>query len=678
MIERRLQSALLVAYLFLVVACGSGGSAAQPLISPSTPSPTPSPTPPPIQEDVSYVELTSEAGDVIGGGQNYSYTTVDSEIFVSSNKAFLKVRVEGQETWFGDFRLSHKLWKLEPGTYENLGRYPFYDIGVGGMEWLGSGGRGCNDITASLTIDRVVYFGTRLTGIDLQFEQFCDGSAAALRGEIHWNANDNPDPAPVQNPPPIAIPAGEPPQAGSSFVSLKSDLGDYVGNSLDYNYTNANSEITIAASGAFLNVSVHGDEVWSGDFQLPDTFTQLEEGSYVNLERYPFHVPAAGGMDWGGDGRGCNTLNGWFVIDQVTYDGPTLTGIDLRFEQYCEGNVPALRGEIHWDASDTTSALGRLVPPPDFLWKPAPGVIPATGNFVYMESERYEWVGAGANYMYTGDDSVITANAAGPLVSVSVFGDEWWSGNFRAMNSMDRIEPGYYPYVQRDPFQNPTKGGLDWSGEGRGCNRLTGWFVVDEVIYDGDALTSLDIRFEQHCEAFTPALYGAFRWDATDMTEPPGPVMPPPLDLWEPVPGATPSSGNYVYLVSEVGDWVGQGGEYVYTPADSQITVEPMGMMLQVTVDGAENWQGKFQGMDNITRLEVGYYGDLQRYLLHNPAKGGLDWSGVGRGCNKLSGWFVVDNVTYDRTTMIAIDLRFEQRCDGAVPALNGEIHWSQ
>jgi len=82
--------------------------------------------------------------------------------------------------------------------------------------------------------------------------------------------------------------------------------------------------------------------------------------------------------------------------------------------------------------------------------------------------------------------------------------------------------------------------------------------------------------------------------------------------------------------------------------------------------------------MNSITELEQGYYGTLQRYPFHNPAKGGLSWSGNGRGCNSLSGWFVVDSITYVGGTLSAIDLRFEQHCDGDTPALNGKVSWSQ
>ena len=79
-----------------------------------------------------------------------------------------------------------------------------------------------------------------------------------------------------------------------------------------------------------------------------NTLTQLQPGYYAGLQRYPFHNPVLGGLDWSGDGRGCNTLKGWFTVDSVTYVGSTLTAIDLRFEQHCEGGTTALHGAIHW------------------------------------------------------------------------------------------------------------------------------------------------------------------------------------------------------------------------------------------------------------------------------------------------------------------------------------------
>ena len=116
---------------------------------------------------------------------------------------------------------------------------------------------------------------------------------------------------------------------------------------------------------------------------------------------------------------------------------------------------------------------------------------------------------------------------------------------------------------------------------------------------------------------------------------------------------------------------------YLYTPDDSQMGISSSAARLDVSIDGAERWDGTFLGMNSISRLELGYYGDLQRYPFHNPARGGLTWFGEGRGCNTLTGWFVVDSITYAGDVLTAIELRFEQHCEGAAPALNGSLRWS-
>ena len=476
--------------------------------------------------------------------------------------------------------------------------------------------------------------------------------------------------------PTVTIPPPPPPPPVPTSVNLSSDAGDQIGAGQSYSYTNADAQITVTSQVARFIIIIDGDESWKGEFELPDTFTELQPGTYENLTRYGFHDRAVGGLSWTGEGRGCNTSSGRLIIDSVTFDGTTLTEIDLQFEQYCSGSTAALRGDIHWNANDATSPPGPVVPPPTGLWVPAQGITPATDNYVYLESEPGDYIGAGANYLYTGATAVVTVNAANARLSVGINGNEGWNGDFQAMSSISLLEIGYYPDVQRYPFHNPTKGGLSWSGEGRGCSSVTGWFVVDSVTYDGNTLTAVSLRFEQLCDDSFGALRGEVHWDASDTTSPPGPVVPPPTGLWEPAASVTPDTGNYVYLESEPGDFIGAGGTYLYTPVESVLTVDAEGARFSVSINGNEYWNGTFQAMNTLSRLEVGYYGDLQGYPFHNPVRGGLDWSGEHRGCNTLTGWFVIDNVTYDGTTLMAIDLRFEQHCDGGAPALNGEMHW--
>lgn len=297
-----------------------------------------------------------------------------------------------------------------------------------------------------------------------------------------------------------------------NFVDLQSDVGDYIGAGQNYAYTLAVAQITAGESGGRFSININGDQDWSGSFQTPDTVNPLQPGSFDNLTRYPFHDPAVGGLSWTGEGRGCNTLSGWFAIDKATYINGTLAEIDLQFEQHCEGRVAALSGQIHWSAYDSTVPSGPLTTPPVGLWEPAPGATPVTGNYVYLESDSGDYIGAGQTYTYTPLDSQINPSTNVALFTLGTTGAQSWTGNFSAMNSLSQLEPGYYGDLMRYPFHNPVRGGLSWSGEGRGCNSLTGWFVVDAVAYNSGVLTAIDLRFEQHCEGGVPALHGQVHW----------------------------------------------------------------------------------------------------------------------------------------------------------------------
>jgi len=648
--------------LCIAAACGKD--------SPGVTNPPPAPPPPPppvIPEPVktpNFVKLQSDPGDWVGDGHAYDYSRANAVLSLSANGGTVHVSIDGDERWGGDIEFTTTT--IQPGTYTGLKR--FRDGATGGLSWSGEG-RGCNTVSGSVTVDSVTYAAGALSTLDLRFEQHCEGSTPALRGTIHWRADDTTAPPGPLSPPPAGLwqpPAGALPASGN-YVYLQSDPGDYVGAGQTATYTPLNSFINMTALGGRATVSVDG---WLGDFQAMSSLAQLQPGSYGDLRRYPFHNPVKGGLSWFGQGRGCNTLKGWFVVDQVTYSAGALTSLELRFEQHCEGAGAALRGAIRWHADDKTQPAGPVNPPPAGLWQPPTGSVPASGNYVYLKSDPGDYIGAGQTYTYTPHDYFITVGAAGGRATVSVDG---WTGDFQAMSTIGQLQPGYYAGLARYPFHNAAKGGLNWSGNGRGCNTLSGWFVVDQVTYAGGTLTSLDLRFEQHCEGGGAALRGAIHWRADDTTQPAGPVNPPPAGLWQPPTGSLPASGNYVYLKSDPGDYIGGGQTYTYTPHDFFITMAASGGHATINVGG---WSGDFQAMSTLDRLQPGYYGDLRRYPFHNAAKGGLDWSGNGRGCNTLTGWFVVDQATYSGSTLTALDLRFEQHCEGGGAALRGAIHW--
>ncbi len=462
----------------------------------------------------------------------------------------------------------------------------------------------------------------------------------------------------------------------ASFVTLQSDSGDYIGAGQSYSYTSANAQISVTSSGGTLHVAINGDDNWTADFAEPSSLSVLQPGTYANLTRFAFRNAAVGGIDWSGDGRGCDNDLGTLTIDQATYSGSTLTAIDLRFEQHCEGATPALRGQIHWLASDTSKAPGPVNPPPATLWRAPAGATPATGNYVYLQSDSGDYIGGGATNTYTQANAVLSTTLSGLHLGIGVAGNDNWTGDFQGMNSLTQLQPGYYPGLVRYPFNNPVTGGLSWYGNGAGCNTLTGWFAIDNITITAGTLTAVDLRFEQHCEGATPALHGQIHWVAGDTTAPPGPQNPPPASLWRAPAGATPTSGNYVYLQSDSGDYIGGGAINTYTQANAVLTTTLSGTHLGIGINGNDSWSGDFQGMNSITQLQPGYYANLERYPFNNPVTGGLSWSGDGRGCNTLTGWFAIDSITYSAGALASVDLRFEQHCEGGTAALHGQIHW--
>lgn len=89
------------------------------------------------------------------------------------------------------------------------------------------------------------------------------------------------------------------------------------------------------------------------------------------------------------------------------------------------------------------------------------------------------------------------------FVTIRVGGN--WEAVFSSDSTGKPLVPGTYVDVQRAAFTDPNHPGLDVSGNGNGCNRITGQFRVIEMSgTTTDAglarLTSFTATYEQHCE----------------------------------------------------------------------------------------------------------------------------------------------------------------------------------
>jgi hypothetical protein len=463
--------------------------------------------------------------------------------------------------------------------------------------------------------------------------------------------------------------------SAQSFIVLRSDSGDSVGQGRPYWYDRSNAILALTANGSNVQMSINGDEKWSASFSLPGAGT-LQPGVYASLPRSPQAGP--GYFTLSNSARSCNTSLSTVTLDAATYVAGVLSTIDLHFEQHCEGGAPALRGLVHWAANDSTWPPGPVSPVPAGLWAPDPAALPATGNYIYLQSDPRDAVLRGSTFTYTQANAALTVLISDSKLYAGVDGNEEWGGQFAPMNSIATLQPGYYANLHAYPSDyNPARGGLAWTGQGRGCSQLGGWFVIDAISYVGTAIASVDLRFEQRCAGSAGAMHGKVHWVSGDTTQPSGPVQPPPSGLWAPTPGVTPASGNYIYLQGDAHELLGPAFAETYTQFSHTVFARTFPGRFSLSVAGSRNWTGNFQAMGTLAKLQTGYYGNLQRYPFHNAAMGGLDWSGEGRGCGVLSGWFVVDAVAYQGDMLSLIDLRFEQYCDGIIPALRGRIHWT-
>src|SRR6266705_1570815 len=131
------------------------------------------------------------------------------------------------------------------------------------------------------------------------------------------------------------------------------------------------------------------------------------------------------------------------------------------------------------------------------------------GTLLFLSSQAGDYIGQGEGRLITPADGTFTASRnLDNGVSVDFAG---------AAPMGTTLVPGAYEGATRWPFQAASSPGLSVYGDGRGCNTLTGRFVVLEATYGADGkVESFAADFEQHCESAAPALFGSIRYDAGD------------------------------------------------------------------------------------------------------------------------------------------------------------------
>jgi hypothetical protein len=156
---------------------------------------------------------------------------------------------------------------------------------------------------------------------------------------------------------------------------------------------------------------------------------------------------------------------------------------------------------------------------------------------VEMTSDPGDYIGQGRKWSYTIATSEIAMGGSRWYVGFGIDGADgsWWDATFVPSQGDILVVGDTYANATRYPF-NGTGPGLSVTGNGRGCNTLTGSFTVTAADFAPDGrLRSAGISFVQHCEGATPALRGTWEFRAGDNTPPApwlvGSVPPPPVDM---------------------------------------------------------------------------------------------------------------------------------------------------
>lgn len=625
-----------------------------------------------------YVYVTGDTLHFIIQGDTFLYRSDASVMAVSTLDRGVAVAVTSAERW--DMRFV----PMAPETKLQVGYYAFLSgknnpalgfMGVGG----GAANRGCERNRGWFVVERADYNGAQLTALDLRFEMKCGDLPGYMRGQVHWRIGDASQPAGPANPMPAGLwspPADALPASGNAYY-LESDAGDVVGRGEKVLHTNADGMFTPGRFANGLSFRINGDRHWGTLFLPMSVLSRLEPGYYGNLS----NNAALGSITVSNNMYNCQYGTvGWFAVDSVSYNSVgELTSIDMRFEQRCDVSTAALRGRLRWSTADPLRPTPPINPPPAGLWAPAPGDLPAAGNYVYLESADREYIGDGRRYLYTTLNAVFGVDQD---FRIHVAADEKWVGDFRFIYSDTGWKPGYYAKTQRTAVFNPARGGLSWSGEGRGCNVSNGWIAIDAVHYDAGGLHDIELRFEQYCDGGQLPLRGKLRWNRDDPGVAPGPVNPPPATLWSAPADRLPASGSYLYIESDPTDFVGSGrtGQaqtYVYPLQGSRLLNFSRPEAIDFRYDTPDGmWIVTAVPMVSVSQLLPGLYADVRQFGTHNPAKGGLTVEGSSRVCNTSRGWYVIDAIRFENGRMTLLDMRFEQRCDGSTGSLRGQIHW--
>ncbi len=293
---------------------------------------------------------------------------------------------------------------------------------------------------------------------------------------------------------------------------------------------------------------------------------------------------------------------------------------------------------------------------------PAAASEPAVGGAVdtlSFTSDPGDYIGQGQSDSYTagtsgGVTTTFTRQRYGHGIAVYVQGTDgvasssWW-GLIVDVPVGQQWQAGEWPATR---FRSTTTAGVDFFGNGRGCNQVTGTLTVQGVqLRDDGSVAALHASFEQHCEGAAPALRG---------------------EVHVGLPMAPPVPTSRFDVISQPGDTLANGTNRSYTNFDSTFAGVTDGRHFDTTVVGnGDTWSIRMTPPRTET-FEIGRTYDAAGSARNNLAGINLDLN--GRNCGRPTGTLRIDELSTSGATVAHLRATFTVRCHRASGTVSGTL----
>lgn len=169
------------------------------------------------------------------------------------------------------------------------------------------------------------------------------------------SATPAPTPTSTPTPTPRVTFKGLPPALSEpTYLSINVHHGDRRADDKRHTFDSDDGffEANVGTSGSYagaVTINFRGNGNWySLDLAAPDG-GELSPGSYEDAQRFPFHKEGRPGLDFGGNGAGCNEVVGRFHVNDIVYTASNeIKTLDVNFERRCKGSPDTIYGRLRY------------------------------------------------------------------------------------------------------------------------------------------------------------------------------------------------------------------------------------------------------------------------------------------------------------------------------------------